>query len=123
MASQAPGFVNRCVVQARFGRGDGRVFKIEQTAQHANQYSARAQVGSCRVPASRELPMPSFHVLKREADGSSIWVESVAELEKAKVRIRELASKSPGRSFFIFDSTSATVVTEFPRSEHSTEAA
>jgi hypothetical protein len=67
--------------------------------------------------------MPSFHVLKREADGSSIWVESVTELEKAKARMRELASKSPGGSFFIFDSTSATVVAEFPRSEHSTEAA
>ena len=67
--------------------------------------------------------MPSFRVVKREADGSSIWVESVAELENAKVRIRELASKSPGRSFFIFDSTSATVVAEFLSSEHSTEAA
>ncbi|HEY4817865.1 MAG TPA: hypothetical protein VIH67_10585 [Candidatus Acidoferrum sp.] len=67
--------------------------------------------------------MPSFHVLKLEPDGSSLWVESIAELEKAKARIQELGSQNPGRSFFVFDSTNATVIAEFPKAEHSTEAA
>lgn len=45
---------------------------------------------------------PHLDILKRQSDGSFIWIETVADIESARNRLRHLAGTSPGE-YFVFD--------------------
>ena len=44
----------------------------------------------------------SFDLLRRDPDGSFIWIEAAADLVLARARLRELASRTPGE-YVLFD--------------------
>jgi hypothetical protein len=46
----------------------------------------------------------SFDLLRRDPDGSFIWIEAAADLVLARTRLRELASRAPGE-YVLFDQT------------------
>ncbi|HEY2461618.1 MAG TPA: hypothetical protein VGI16_12460 [Candidatus Acidoferrum sp.] len=50
-----------------------------------------------------------FDLLKREPDGNIIWIEAVADLHSAHLRLQELATASPGE-YLIFDQDHQTTV-------------
>jgi hypothetical protein len=45
-----------------------------------------------------------FDLLRRDPDGSFIWIEAAADLVLARTRLRELASHAPGE-YVLFDHT------------------
>lgn len=45
-----------------------------------------------------------FDLLRRDPDGSFIWLEAAADLVRARARLRELASRIPGE-YVLFDQT------------------
>jgi hypothetical protein len=45
-----------------------------------------------------------FDLLRRDPDGSFIWLEAVADLPHARARLRELACGAPGE-YVLFDHT------------------
>jgi hypothetical protein len=52
-----------------------------------------------------------FDLLRRDPDGSFIWLEAAADLVGARSRLRELASRVPGE-YVLFDHTSQETVEE-----------
>jgi hypothetical protein len=46
-----------------------------------------------------------FDLLRRDPDGSFIWLEAAADLVGARARLRELALRAPGE-YVLFDHTS-----------------
>jgi hypothetical protein len=50
-----------------------------------------------------------FDLLRRDPDGSFIWLEAAADLVDARARLRELASRAPGE-YVLFDHTSHETV-------------
>jgi hypothetical protein len=51
----------------------------------------------------------SFDLLRRDPDGSFIWIEAAADLVLARRRLRELASRAPGE-YVLFDQTSQETI-------------
>ena len=45
--------------------------------------------------------VPPFDIFKKQKGGSARWLEVVADLEAAKLRVKELAESVPGE-YFIF---------------------
>ena len=45
---------------------------------------------------------PHLDILKRHSDGSFIWIETVADIQSARDRLRHLAGLQPGE-YFVFD--------------------
>jgi hypothetical protein len=45
-----------------------------------------------------------FDLLRKDPDGSFIWLEAAADLVGARARLRELASRVPGE-YVLFDHT------------------
>jgi len=43
-----------------------------------------------------------YDILKRDFDGTCMWVEAVVNLETAKAKIAECARKNPGE-YLVFD--------------------
>jgi len=52
-----------------------------------------------------------FDILKRQKDGSYIWVEAVRDLQKAQTRMQQLCAAVPGE-YFVFDQKVQKVVAE-----------
>jgi len=50
-----------------------------------------------------------FDLVRRDPDGSFIWLEAAADLVDARARLRELASRSPGE-YVLFNHTSHETV-------------
>ena len=50
-----------------------------------------------------------FDLLRRDPDGSFIWIEAAADLVLARTRLRELASRAPGE-YVLFDHTSQKTI-------------
>jgi len=55
------------------------------------------------------MPAPHFDILRRERDGSFMWMEAVPELEIAKARLHELSTAMPGE-YFVFDQRCQEIV-------------
>jgi hypothetical protein len=53
-----------------------------------------------------------FDLLRRDPDGSFIWLEAAADLAQARTRLRELASRNPG-DYVLFDHTRQETVEKF----------
>lgn len=52
-----------------------------------------------------------FDILKRQKDGSYIWLEAVRDLQKAKARLQQLFAITPG-DYFVFDQKVQRVVAQ-----------
>ena len=50
-----------------------------------------------------------FDLLRRDPDGTFIWLEAAADLPRARARLRELASRAPGE-YLLFDHTSQETI-------------
>jgi hypothetical protein len=55
------------------------------------------------------MPAPHLDILRRERDGSFIWVEAAQDLHAAKARLDELIAAVPGE-YFVFDQRSQEIV-------------
>ena len=53
-------------------------------------------------------PCP-FDILRRDEDGSFIWLEDAHDLQAAQARLQELCAKAPG-DYFVFDQKSQQIV-------------
>jgi hypothetical protein len=51
----------------------------------------------------------SFDLLRRDPDGSFIWMEAAADPLLARARLRELASRAPGE-YVLFDQTNQETI-------------
>jgi hypothetical protein len=52
---------------------------------------------------------PHLDILKRQNDGSFIWIESASDMQEAEQRLSLLASTNPGE-YFVFDQRSQQIV-------------
>ena len=52
---------------------------------------------------------PHLDILKRQSDGSFVWIETVADMESARNRLSALAGANPGE-YFVFDQRQQQVV-------------
>jgi hypothetical protein len=55
------------------------------------------------------MTLSPFDILKRDEDGSFIWLEAAQNLETAQARLQELCAKAPG-DYFVFDQKSQQIV-------------
>jgi hypothetical protein len=55
------------------------------------------------------MPAPELDILRRERDGSLIWMEAAKDMQAAKVRLEELVAAAPGE-YFVFDQRSQEIV-------------
>jgi hypothetical protein len=53
-------------------------------------------------------------ILKRQKDGSFVWIEAESDMRAAEERISKLASTEPGE-YFIFDQRTQTVVAKIAK--------
>lgn len=58
------------------------------------------------------MPAPPYDILRRDAAGTAIWVEAVADLEVAKARIFHLAERYPAE-YLIFRLATSQIVATF----------
>ena|ERR1700719_3259914 len=61
------------------------------------------------VEEHRKMPSPQLDILRRERDGSFIWIEAAQDVEGAKARLEELVAATPGE-YFVFDQRSQEIV-------------
>jgi hypothetical protein len=52
---------------------------------------------------------PHLDILKRQSDGSFVWIEAASDIRMAEERISRLASVMPGE-YFVFDQKSQQIV-------------
>ena len=57
-----------------------------------------------------------FDLIRRDPDGSFVWLEAVADLARARARLQELASRNPGE-YLLFDHTRQETVEKVNRSD------
>jgi hypothetical protein len=55
------------------------------------------------------MPTAAFDILRRDADGSFIWIEAAQDIQVAKSRLHELCAQTPG-DYFVFDQRSQQIV-------------
>lgn len=55
------------------------------------------------------MPSPHLDILRRERDGSFIWMEAAQDLENAKARLEQLVGTVPGE-YFVFDQRTQEIV-------------
>ncbi|HEY4817363.1 MAG TPA: hypothetical protein VIH67_08020 [Candidatus Acidoferrum sp.] len=52
---------------------------------------------------------PHLDILKRQSDGSFVWIEAASDMQEAEQRLSRLASTDPGE-YFVFDQRSQQIV-------------
>jgi hypothetical protein len=57
---------------------------------------------------------PHLDILKRQSDGSFIWIEAASEMEVAEKRLSQLASAEPGE-YFVFDQRTQQIVAKIAK--------
>ena len=55
------------------------------------------------------MATPHLDILKRQSDGSFIWIETVADIESARHRLNVLVGVNPGE-YFVFDQRQQQIV-------------
>jgi hypothetical protein len=55
------------------------------------------------------MTVSAFDILKRDNDGSFIWVEAAQDLPTAQARLQELSIHAPGE-YFVFDQKTQQIV-------------
>lgn len=56
------------------------------------------------------MKIPAFDILKKH-DDAPIWVEAVEDLETVKIRLKELARRSPGK-YIVFNQRTRQILPE-----------
>ena len=56
------------------------------------------------------MRLPMFHLFGADSRGNPVWLEAVADLETANLRLSQLASASPGE-YFVFNLRTRQVFT------------
>jgi hypothetical protein len=57
---------------------------------------------------------PHLDILKRQKDGSFVWIEAVSEIGVAEKRISDLVSSEAGE-YFVFDQRTQQIVAKIAR--------
>lgn len=57
---------------------------------------------------------PHLDILKRQTDGSFVWIEVASEMHIAEQRISQLASMAPGE-YFVFDQRTQQIVAKIAK--------
>ena len=57
---------------------------------------------------------PHLDILKRQSDGSFVWIEAVSDLRAAEERISHLSLVDPGE-YFVFDQRSQQIVAKIAK--------
>jgi hypothetical protein len=60
------------------------------------------------------MPLPTYDIFKKDASAAMIWVESVEDLESAKMRVREL-SRDSNTEYAVFNQHTKQIVFEAGR--------
>jgi hypothetical protein len=55
------------------------------------------------------MRLDSFDILKRQGDGSLVWLEAARDMDVAKSRLEQLRALWPGE-YFVFDQQTQTIV-------------
>jgi hypothetical protein len=55
------------------------------------------------------MRLDAFDILKRQEDGSLIWLEAARDIELAKSRLEQLSALWPGE-YFVFDQQTQTLL-------------
>jgi hypothetical protein len=66
------------------------------------------------VVARRLMRAPHLDILKRQSDGSFVWIEAVSDLRVAEDRISQLACAEPGE-YFVFDQRTQQIVAKIAK--------
>jgi hypothetical protein len=64
--------------------------------------------------ARRFMRAPHLDILKRQSDGSFVWIEAVNDLRVAEERITHLADRHPGE-YFVFDQRTQQIVAKIAK--------
>jgi len=59
-----------------------------------------------------------FDLLRKDPDGTFLWLEAAADLARARARLRELAARAPGE-YVLFDHSSQQTVEKISSREAS----
>jgi hypothetical protein len=57
---------------------------------------------------------PHLDILKRQKDGSFVWIEAASDVNVAEQRLSQLVSISPGE-YFVFDQRTQQIVARIAR--------
>jgi hypothetical protein len=55
------------------------------------------------------MRLDAFDILKRQEDGSLIWLDAARDIELAKSRLEQLSALWPGE-YFVFDQQTQTLL-------------
>jgi hypothetical protein len=55
------------------------------------------------------MTSPSLDIFKEDLRGNPVWVDTVGDLENARLRLRQLSSVVPGK-YFVFDQRTRQIV-------------
>jgi hypothetical protein len=73
----------------------------------------RDQLGILRYLESFSLKGAPYDIFRKDLLGTPVWMETVQHLETAKLRMTELADRSPGE-YFVFSQESQDIVSSTP---------
>ena len=73
----------------------------------------RDQLRILRYPENVSLKGAPYDIFRRDLLGTPVWMEAVQDLESAKLRMIELAGRSPGE-YFVFCQESQETVSSTP---------
>jgi hypothetical protein len=57
---------------------------------------------------------PPLDILRRQSDGSFVWIEAASDMHVARERISQLAGVAPGE-YFVFDQRSQEIVAKIAK--------
>jgi hypothetical protein len=55
------------------------------------------------------MTTPQLDIFRKDARGNPVWVDAAGNLEKARIRLAELAAVLPGE-YFVFDQRTRKVI-------------
>ena len=72
------------------------------------------QLGIFRYLESFSMKGAPYEIFRKDLLGTPVWMETVQDLETAKLRMIELAARSPGE-YFVFSQESQEIVSSTPQ--------
>jgi hypothetical protein len=72
------------------------------------------QLGIFRYLESFSMKGAPYEVFRKDLLGTPVWMETVQDLETAKLHMIELAARSPGE-YFVFSQESQEIVSSTPQ--------
>jgi hypothetical protein len=74
----------------------------------------RDQLGIFRYLESFSMKGAPYEVFRKDLLGTPVWMETVQDLETAKLHMIKLAARSPGE-YFVFSQESQEIVSSTPQ--------